>query len=781
MSEELVTIKINDQEIQATSGSMLIEAADAAGIHIPRFCYHKKLSIAANCRMCLVEVERAPKPMPACATPINEGMKVWTRSEKALSAQKDNMEFLLINHPLDCPICDQGGECELQDLAVDAGGSESHFNEIKRVVIDKDIGALISTEMTRCIQCTRCVRFGEEIAGLREMGATGRGDRVEIGTFVEQSLQSELSGNIIDICPVGALTAKPSRYKARPWEVIQTPSIASHDSVGSNLYLHSFKHQLVRAVTRENEAINECWISDRDRFSYQGLTAKDRLQSPMIKQDDVWKTVEWSVALEAVAERINATTSEQIGALISPRATVEEHYLLQKILRDKGVNNIDHRLRQSDFYGQEVAPLFPHLGVKIAELEQQNAVLLVGSNVRQEQPMINHRLRKAALSGAQIMAVNLRQYDFNYEMAQQLSGNAAEMMQQLAAIASASGDVPVALNDLVEGIKPTEIEKQMADNLKRADNALILLGNIAVSHPQYSALRALAVVISKNTGARFGSLAESANTVGAWIAGTIPHRKSSGETVNPIGKNTSEMLEKGLEMFILLDIEPEFDCDNPQQALSTLVKADCVVAVTPFAGTTLKSYADILLPSSTFAETSGTFVNAEGVWQSFSGASQLAGDARPTWKILRVLGNALALNDFNYTMSTEVRDELHQAFTKASARENNDLMPVYQKHTDEQGLQRISEVMMYDADTLVRRATALHQGIGKATLRLNTADAEALALGDATEVKIAQGKESTKAPIMIDDNIPQGCILVPEGTPISARLGSSFGVVTISV
>ena len=780
MSEKLITIEINAKKLEVKPDAMLIEAADDAGIHIPRFCYHKKLSIAANCRMCLVEVEKAFKPMPACATPVNEGMVVWTRSKDALSAQQDNMEFLLINHPLDCPICDQGGECELQDLAVSAGGSSSSFKEMKRVVSDKDIGPLVTTEMTRCIQCTRCIRFGEEVAGMREMGATGRGDRMEVGTFVEKSLTSELSGNIIDICPVGALTAKPSRYKARPWDVAQTASIASHDSVGSNVNLHTYKNELIRVVAGDNDAVNECWISDRDRFSYQGVNAEDRLTTPMIKKDGIWKKIDWAGALDSVAELIKAMDKEQIGALVSARATIEEQYLLQKALRGAGVNNIDHRLRQCDFYDQDVAPFAPNLGVSIAELEDQNAVLLVGSNIRQEQPLLNHRLRKAALKGAHIMTVNLREYEFNYDVAGQLTGNATQMVERLIGIALASGELPKSLNDLVAGIESTDAEKQIAEYLKQADNALVLTGNIAVSHPQYSALCALSAVIAENTGAKVGSLAESANTVGAWLAGAVPHRQSAGSDAKKKGKNSAEMLSADLKMFVLLDVEPEFDCANPQQAMSAMNQAECVVAITPYASESLKSYADILLPISTIAETSGTFVNAEGRWQSFTGASQLPCDARPAWKVLRVLGNVLDVEGFDYVSSEEVRDELQNDVNNAKDKEV-ELMPLYQKQSTDSGLQRISEVAMYCTDSLVRRATALHKSVeNEVSIALNAVDAEVLALVDAASITITQGEATAKTKLVIDNNIPQGCVFIPEGTEVSARLGASFGMVEVS-
>ena len=784
MSEKLITIEINAKKLEVKPDAMLIEAADDAGIHIPRFCYHKKLSIAANCRMCLVEVENAPKPMPACATPVNDGMKAWTRSKDALAAQKDNMEFLLINHPLDCPICDQGGECELQDLAVSTGGSSSSFQEMKRVVVDKDIGSLIATEMTRCIQCTRCIRFGEEIAGMREMGATGRGDRMEVGTFVEKSLTSELSGNIIDICPVGALTDKPSRYTARPWDVVQTASIASHDSVGSSINLHTYKNKLIRVVAGENDAINECWISDRDRFSYQGVYAEDRLQTPMIKKEGVWKKIDWAGALDSVAELINAIDNDQIGALVSPRATIEEQYLLQKLLRGVGVNNIDHRLRQSDFYDQELAPLAPTLGVSIADLEQQNAVLLVGSNIRKEQPLLNHRLRKATLKGAQIMTVNPREYEFNYDTAFQLTGNATRMLERLAGIALASGDIPVALNDLVEGIEPSDAEKQIADNLKQAENALVVTGNLAVSHPQYSALRALSLTIAENTGAKCGSLVESANSAGAWLAGAIPHRQAAGEKIDKAGKSVGEMLSVALKMVILLDVEPEFDCEDPQQAISAMNKAECVVAITPYASESLKSYADILLPSASFAETSGSFVNAEGSWQSFTGAVPPLGDARPAWKVLRVLGNVLEVDGFDYVSSQQVRDELQQAINAVGDgdKAGTELMQLYQRQKVGNGLQRISEVALYCTDSLVRRASALHNSDNdEATVRLHLNDAERLGLQTGADISIQQDNATASAKVIVDSMVPEGCVLIPEGTELSAGLGASYGSIKVSV
>ncbi|CAA6827116.1 MAG: NADH-ubiquinone oxidoreductase chain G (EC, partial [uncultured Thiotrichaceae bacterium] len=480
----MVSIEVNGKALLAPSGSMLIEATDAAGITVPRFCYHKKLSIAANCRMCLVDVEKAGKPLPACATPVNDGMKVWTHSEKAKAAQADVMEFLLINHPLDCPICDQGGECELQDVSMGYGNSSSQFVEMKRVVQDKDIGPLIETEMTRCIHCMRCVRFGEEIAGLRELGATGRSEHVEVGTYISKSMKSELSGNVIDLCPVGALTAKPSRYKARAWEMRSHDSIAPHDSVGSNISVHTFDGEVVRVVPKENEAINECWISDRDRFSYQGLNSHDRLLAPQIKRDGQWQEVSWPEALDTVAAILSDADSEQVGALASPTSTLEELYLFQKLMRGAGIANIDHRLRQADFSDQANVSAAPALGVSIEDLENQQAVLLLGSNARQEQPLLNHRLKKAVASGGVVMALNPRWVDFNYEV-EQVVVKPLDMVAGMAAMVRAISELadkplPDEVVDICEGSEVTDREKQIAAHLLGAEHSMVLMGNMAM-------------------------------------------------------------------------------------------------------------------------------------------------------------------------------------------------------------------------------------------------------------------------------------------------------------
>ncbi len=791
-----IKITVDDKELEVDAGTMLIEVTDAAGIHIPRFCYHKKLSVAANCRMCLVEVEKAPKPMPACATPVNEGMKVWTRSEKALSAQKDTMEFLLINHPLDCPVCDQGGECELQDLSMGFGGSSSDYQEIKRVVVDKDIGELVSTEMTRCIQCTRCVRFGEEIAGMREMGATGRGDRMEIGTFVEKSLSSELSGNIIDICPVGALTARPSRYNSRAWEMMQSPSIAPHDCVGSSVSLHTFKGDLVRVVAGENENINECWISDRDRFAYQGVNAKDRVKSPMIKKNGVWQKVDWNEALEAVAEKLKSVNTNDVGVLASPCATLEELYLLQKSLRAVGVNNIDHRLRQTDFNDQKSMGLSPWLGMSITDVEQQDAFLLVGSNVRKEQPLLNHRIRNAVIqNSAKVMTINPFEIDFNYDVESQSVSSPQGMVNTLAIIAKASislnkAKAPAGLSNLLKSVRANNDGKAIAENLEKAENSVVFLGGLSVQHPNYSTLRALAVVISENTGATLGYIAESANTVGAWLAGVVPHRQEAGKVSNELsgraGKNTAEMIMNPSKVYLLLDVEPEFSCDDPQQAQQAMEVAECVISISPFANESMLTNADIILPSACYSETSGTYVNTEGVWQSFRAAAKSSSDVRPAWKILRVLGNKLGVDGFDYVSSTDVRDELKVACDTVNGVSNHfEVSGIYMPPEKQDGLQRIGAVAEFCGDSVQRRAVALQKSAPEQeAVQLNSAEVQLLSLQDAVEnsslVTVSQGNEKISMPVLVNDLIPDGCVLIASGTQLSSVLGSAFGGIEIT-
>ena len=784
MSEEQVNIEVNGIALQARKGAMLIEITDAAGIPIPRFCYHKKLSIAANCRMCLVEVEKAPKPLPACATPVMEGMKVYTRSPKALAAQKGTMEFLLINHPLDCPICDQGGECELQDVALGYGGDVSRFAERKRVVRDKDIGPLIATEMTRCIHCTRCVRFGEEIAGLRELGATGRGENVEIGTFVAHSVISELSGNVIDLCPVGALTAKPSRYKGRSWEYVQHAGVAPHDSVGSNIFIHTLRGQVMRVAPRENESINETWISDRDRFGYEGIYSDDRLAGPLV--DGV--EASWESALEAVATHLKDVIAQHgpaaVGFLISPTATVEEMYLAQKLARGLEVVNIDHRLRQADFSDQAAAPVFPWLGQALEDLEKVGAALLIGSNVRMEQPLAGHRLRKAALAGGQIMFINPRDFEFRFPVAAKRIVDPAGMVAALAGVAQAVAELkgttlPGNLASLASGA-PGETERAMAAHLANNAASTVLLGNLALAHPALAALRALAGFVAQQTGARLGYLPEAANSAGGWLTGALPHRLPGGQLAPIAGLDVRAMLETSRKAYVLIGVEPELDCWDGAAALKAMQSAEQVIALSPYASAVSKQYAKIILPVATFAETSGTYVNAEGRWQSFQGATKPFGEARPAWKVLRVLGNLCGVSGFDYTSSEEVLAEAQNACAQVRPDNAPDFgQPLTLFQTD--GLLRVADVPIYATDPLVRRARSLQTSalMRPAEVRLHPDVAQELGVAGREQVQVRQNGVAVDLPLMLDESIPRGCAWIPAGLHGSIALGPAVGPVAI--
>ncbi len=658
----MVNIEIDGKKIHAREGSMVIEAADDAGINIPRFCYHKKLSIAANCRMCLVEVEKAAKPLPACATPVTDGMKIFTRSTKAVAAQKGVMEFLLINHPLDCPICDQGGECELQDVALTYGSDVSKYAESKRVLANKDFGPLIGGDMTRCIHCTRCVRFGTEIAGIDEMGTIGRGEHMEIGTFVQYSLSSELSGNIIDLCPVGALTSKPFRYVARAWELVQRDSIAPHDCVGSNIHVHVKHDRVVRVVPRENEEINETWLSDRDRFSYEGLNSAARIQAPMIKVEGEWQEIDWETALHRAVDGLKQVGSDDIGALASPVSTLEELYLLQKLMREIGCGNIDHRLKQTDFSDQEAAPVFPWLGQAISDLEDNDAVLLIGADVARDQPIIGHRLRKAALGGGKISSVSPA--DFSCHFPQLASCVSTNMLEELVAIAKALLDksaktaAPEGFAALGKSVEVTDSHERIAESLRNGQSTSVLMGEAAINDAQFSAIRSIAILIAELSDSRPGYLPAGGNGAGAWQAGALPHRKAGGRPASVNGKNIAQMLASDMKAYLLLNTEPETDCADTGAARAAMEKAAFVVSLSPYSSDAVMAYADVILPVSPFTETSGSFVNAEGRRQSFEGVVPPLGESRPAWKVLRVLGNLFNCDGFDFVESSEVLAEL---------------------------------------------------------------------------------------------------------------------------
>jgi NADH-quinone oxidoreductase subunit G len=792
MSEDKITLEVDGKTLTANRGQMLIEVTDANDIYIPRFCYHKKLTVAANCRMCLVEVEKAPKPLPACATPVMDGMKVLTRSKLAVEAQKSVMEFLLINHPLDCPICDQGGECELQDLAVGYGEGVSRYQESKRVVQDKNIGPLIHTDMTRCIHCTRCIRFGEEIAGLREMGATGRGERMEIGTYIEKSVSSELSGNIIDVCPVGALTSKPFRFSARAWEMVQRESIAPHDSVGSNVQLHVKGDRVMRVVPAENEAINEVWLSDRDRFSYEGMYSDDRLQTPMIKENGVWQETDWETALEFVRGNLDKTLSSyggnQLGGLASPASTLEELYLFQKLIRALGCNNIDSRLRQIDFNQQHTDPVFPYLGQSIASLEDIDAVLIIGSNVRKEQPMINHRLRKASLKGADVMMVNSVDYDFNYDISEKIIKSPSEITTTLAGIIKAFVEmgnraIDDAVRSLVNDVVINEEHRKMARKLSDAGSGSVLLGNLATAHDQFSILKVLAVAIAKLGNVKFGFLSEAANSSGAHLAGVLPHRGAGGEVIDACGLNINNMLEQPIKAYLLMGLEPELDCWDGRKALQAMQAAEFVVSLTAYESDTMKQYADVLLPIALFAETSGTYINVEGQSQSFTGAALPLGESRPAWKILRVMGNLLNLETFEYNSSEEVRDEVNSVIDSvALGSVGSWTAPESLKNgiANNGALQRITEIPMFHIDAMCRRAQALQNtDDSKGSIQINSALANRLNISAGNAVIAEQEENTISATVLVNENISDDCVLIQTAQLKNSELGAWHGNVSL--
>ncbi|WP_428634953.1 NADH-quinone oxidoreductase subunit NuoG [Sedimenticola sp.] len=764
MSEDqTITIEIDGKAIQAKPGQMLIEVTDAAGIDIPRFCYHKKLSVSANCRMCLVEVERAPKPLPACATPVNDGMKVFTRSPVALAAQKGTMEFLLINHPLDCPICDQGGECELQDISMGYGSDVSRFVEGKRIVKDKDIGPLITTDLTRCIHCTRCVRFGAEIAGIRELGATGRGEHMTIGTYVEKSVDSELSGNIIDVCPVGSLTSKPSQFKARAWELIQRDTIAPHDSVGSNIHVHVRRNELIRVHPKDNESVNECWISDRDRFSYEGVYSDDRLTTPMVKKNGEWTRVSWDEALTETVKGLKAAGAD-VGALLSPNATLEELFLAQKLVKAMGSEAVDSRLRQGDFRGE--TPRLPWLGQSIESLETVDAALLIGSHIRKEQPILAHRLRKAAMEGAKISFINPIEIDLNY-VAQQQVTTPSGMLDELAAVAKAAG----ANGALIDQATVSPQHQAIADNLKAAAKGTVLLGNLATAHGDFAVLRSLANAIAKACDVTLGYLPEAANSVGAHLVGAVA----------ATGHDAQAMLAQPRKAYLLMGIQPGLDLWHPAKAQAAFDQADFVVALTAYRSADLDAAADVLLPTAVFAETSGSYVNAAGIRQSFAGTITPSGNTRPAWKVLRVLGNLLEVAGFDYVSSDEVLAEI-QALTDGVTPDNSVTDNAEQTVlTANGGLQRIGDVPIYALDPLVRHAASLQKTRDAiaAGIYINSDEASRFGLAAGESAIAVQDGHRAQLPVFIDPNIPNGCVRIPAALAGTETLGAQFGEVTL--
>ena len=771
----MVELTIDGKKVEVQEGSMVMHAAHKLGVYVPHFCYHKKLSIAANCRMCLVEVEKAPKAMPACATPATNGMVVHTCSERAIAAQKSVMEFLLINHPLDCPICDQGGECQLQDLAVGYGGSTSRYQEEKRVVFHKDLGPLVSAEeMSRCIHCTRCVRFGQEVAGVMELGMIGRGEHSEITTFVGRSVESELSGNMIDLCPVGALTSKPFRYQARTWELARRRSVSPHDSLGANLVVQVKGDEVVRVVPFENEEINECWISDRDRFSYEGLS-QDRLTTPMVKgQDGQWREASWSDALQVAAHGLmdvrDASGAAQIGALATEYATLEELALLGRVTRGLGSENIDARLRQTDARFDGALGGAPWLGMPIAELDTLDRVLVVGSFLRKDHPLMAQRLRQAAKRGTQISAIDTAGDDPLLKLTARATvlpnALAQTLAQVLVALAKTKGaEVPAAL----AGVQSDATAQQIAQSLATGERVAVLLGNTAVNAPDATEIASLAQSIAQLSGGKLGFLTAGANTVGAYLAGAVPGQG---------GKSAAAMVADPLKAYIVLHAEPLLDMDNGAQALAALKSAEFVVALTAFASDA-SEWADVMLPIAPFTETSGTFVNAQGTAQSFKGTVAPRGQTRPGWKVLRVLGNVLHLPGFDDETSESVRDAVLSGgvSNRLSNQINATVATLNAGQSAAGALQRVTDVPIYRSDALVRRAPALQEsGASRApAARIHAQTLSSLGCTAGASVRVKSSTGSTTLVAVEDNTLPLGAVRIAAGFAQTASLGSAFG------
>ncbi len=776
----MLEIEIDGKQVQVNDGSTVMDAAATAGSYIPHFCYHKKLSIAANCRMCLVQVEKAPKPLPACATPVTNGMKVWTHSEQAVKAQKGVMEFLLINHPLDCPICDQGGECQLQDLAVGYGASGSRYQEEKRVVFNKNLGSLVATDMTRCINCTRCVRFTAEIAGEMELGQAFRGEHAEIMPFIEKTIDSELSGNIIDLCPVGALTSKPFRFAARTWELSRRKSISPHDSLGANLVVQT-KHDVVkRVLPLENEEINECWLTDKDRFSYEGLNSDERLTAPMIRQGEEWKKTDWQTALEFVATGLRGIAKDYgaaaIGALASPHSTLEELYLLQKFARGLGSENIDFRLRQADFRADGKRAGVPWLGMPLAGVGELNRLLVVGSFLRKDAPLLAQRVRQAAKRGLHVTAVGPNAEEWLLPVKHRAlvapSAMVATLGQVVVALAEEKG---AELSPALTGTLPEVVSddaRAIAQSLASGRQVAVWLGNLAAQHHRASELQALAQEISRLAGGSFGFIGEAANSVGGYLAGAVP----AGE-----GKSAAAMIEHPRKAYVLLGTEPDLDFANPVATMSALSSAQLVVAMSSFDSAAMRAVADVMLPIAPFAETSGTFVNCEGRVQSFTAVARPQGETRPGWKVLRVLGNLLELEGFAYNDSEAVRAEALPGDVAARLDNAVEGVVVAAATAAVGALERVADVPIHFADPLVRRSPALQKtrdaAMPAARIAAETLKTLGIAAGD--KVHVVQGAGRAELLVVADDGVAAGCVRVAAAHPSTASLGAMSGEISV--
>lgn len=782
----MVELEIDGRKVQVPEGAMVMDAATQLGIYVPHFCYHPKLSIAANCRMCLVDVEKAPKPLPACATPVAQGMVVRTRSQRAVQAQKGVMEFLLINHPLDCPICDQGGECQLQDLAVGYGGSASRYTEEKRVVFHKDAGPLIAMEeMSRCIHCTRCVRFGQEIAGIMELGMANRGEYSEIMTFVGSTVDSELSGNMIDLCPVGALTSKPFRYSARTWELARRASISPHDSIGANLIVQVKSDRVMRVVPLENEAVNECWISDRDRFAYEGLNSSERLTTPQIRDNGQWKPVDWQTALEFTVQGLRRALGAQpdgsaLAALAAPYSTVEELYLLKKLLGALGSNSLDTRLRQSDFSDDAQHGGIPWLGMPIAAVGQLQAALFIGSTLRKEQPLLSLRLRHAAKAGAKISTLHAANDDWLMPMHARLVAAPSHWPQLLGSIAVAVAQAKgIAVPEPLQALpQPGEQARAIASSLLSAERKAVFIGNAAAQHPQAAALRALAQWIARETGALCGDLPEAGNSVGAALLGVAPLAA---------GRDVAQILARPPRAMVLFNVDPDEDCADPVALSRALQQTEFIVSLSPYVNSA-EGHADVMLPIAPFTETAGSLINAEGRLQQFNPVVQPLGDTRPGWKVLRVLGNLLGLSGFEFQSIAEVRAEALSGLRDAESiaarlAQQPDLpLPQLPSSGSAQAIERLPTVPIYSSDAIVRRAPSLQLTRDAREGRMVGVSAalwQRLGMQDGDAVRVSANGQAEVLPARLDPTLADNVVRIAAAWAEAAMLGPMFGDVEI--
>lgn len=780
----MLEIEIDGKQLQVPDGSTVMEAATQVGAYVPHFCYHKKLSIAANCRMCLVQVEKAPKPLPACATPVTNGMKVWTHSEQAVKAQKGVMEFLLINHPLDCPICDQGGECQLQDLSVGYGGVQSRYEEEKRVVSNKDLGPLVSTDMTRCINCTRCVRFTTEIAGLMELGQAFRGEHAEIMPFVEKTIETELSGNIIDLCPVGALTSKPFRFGARAWEMSRRKSVSPHDSLGSNLVVQIKNDQVKRVLPLENEELNECWLSDKDRFSYEALASEERLTKPMIKQGGQWAEADWATALEYVANGLKSVTAEHgaasIGALASPHSTLEELYLTQAVVRGLGSGNVDFRLRQSDFSADGKREGAPWLGMPVSKIGSLDRLFVIGSFFRKDHPLIAQRIRQAAKRGLKVSALNPAFDDWQLPVVNALNVRPSAMASSLLAVLKGLVEISGEAYDgeyaaALAGASSEPAARAIAESIASGRRSAVWLGNLAVQHQDAATLHALAQEIARVAKATFGVVGEAANSVGGYIANAVP--------VAGKGLNAAQMLASPLKAYLLLNLEPELDTAAGSSALRTLGKAEMVAVFSAFKSAAALEYADVILPVAPFTETAGTYVNCEGRAQSFYPVVKPRGEARPGWKVLKVICDMLGLESCSVDSIEDVRKRVLGADGVVEpAKLGNAVHGVELKIAPASvRLERVADVPIYFADPIARRSAALQQTTDAAEpkARVSKATLAQIGIDSGARVKLVSSEGSVVVTLIEDEGVAGGCVRLAAAHVLTAPLGALNGEVSV--